>query len=323
MKLKKMLAAGFVLIGMATFCLAQIEKAPGLRSQREVNDVIRLPSGAIGGAPAEPPQIDGVTSVPTNKQRPLFPIDNAFADAPSLEDQAVLIRELGYVGICTRPKSSTPELLAVFDRHGLTVPATYVTLAGKESEVPGHVSKHLELLKGRGTIVWLMLKDEEASDDEAVAVIRQVFDLAAENDLPVALYPHVGCRTSTVKECDRLRELAKRPGLGVSFNLCHFLRQNEDEVLEETIRSVAPNLKLVQINGANDVPMSTTDWGELIKPLGEGDFDVGRVLQTLDEVGYAGPVNLQCYRIPSPAREHLENSMNAWKRYHESPQMAP
>jgi alkaline phosphatase D len=260
---------------------------------------------------------------PANTLRPFFPIDNGLIDVPSLEDQAVLLSDLGYSGICTRPKSSTPELLAVFDRHGLGVLATYVTLTGKEAEVPGHVVEHLSQLNGQGTIVWLMLKDEDASDDQAVAIIRKVADLAAANDLPVVLYPHVGCRTSTVKECDRLRELAERPGLGVSFNLCHFLRQNEDEILEETIRSVASNLKLVQINGANDVPMSTPDWDELIKPLGEGNFDVGRVLRTLDEIGYTGPVNLQCYQVPPPAREHLETSMNAWKRYHESHSARP
>jgi sugar phosphate isomerase/epimerase len=69
--------------------------------------------------------------------------------------------------------------------------------------------------------------------------------------------------------------------------------------------------------------MNTTDWNELIKPLGAGDFDVGRVLRTLDEIGYTGPLNLQCYRIPLPAREHLEVSMRAWLRYHESPETQP
>lgn len=281
------------------------------------NDVIRIKGTATGGVHAEHARLDCLVITPANEPRPFFPMDNGFGDVPSLEDQAVLLKELGYAGICTRPKSSTPELLAVFDRHGLAVAATYVTLSGKEATVPGHVVKHLELLKGRGTIVWLMLKDEDASDAEAVGIIRKVVDLAAANELPVVLYAHVACRTSTVKECDRLRELAIRPGLGVSFSLCHFLRQNEDEVMEETIRSVAPDLKLVQINGANDVPQSTTDWDELIKPLGEGDLDVGRVLRTLDEVGYTGPVNLQCYRVPPPARKHLETSMNAWKQYHE------
>jgi sugar phosphate isomerase/epimerase len=146
-----------------------------------------------------------------------------------------------------------------------------------------------------------------------------MFDLASVNGLPVALYPHVGCRTSTVRECDRLRMLANRPGLGISFTLCHFLRQNEDEEMEETIRAIAPHLKLVQINGANDVPMNNTNWDELIKPLGEGNLDVGRVIRTLDAIGYTGPVNLQCYRVPPPAREHLSKSMKAWRKYHAQP----
>ena len=75
----------------------------------------------------------------------------------------------------------------------------------------------------------------------------------------------------------------------------------------------------MQINGANNVPVRTTDWDELIKPLGEGDLDVGRLIRTLDEIGYSGPVNLQCYRVPPPAREHLTQSMNAWRKYHAQP----
>lgn len=250
---------------------------------------------------------------------PFFALDNGLTDVPSYEDQAKLLKELGYAGICTRPKDSTPDLLAAFDRTGVEVLATYVTVSATSKELPGPVVKHLELLKGRGTIVWLMLTDVDASDEDAVAIIQKVSDAAAVYGLPVVLYPHVGCRTSTVKECDRLRKLANRPGLGISFNLCHFLRQNENDELEDTIRSIAPHLKLVQINGANSVPQSTSDWNELIKPLGQGDFDVGRVLRTLEEIGYTGPVSLQCYNIPLPAQEKLEISMKAWRNYYEQP----
>ena len=83
--------------------------------------------------------------------------------------------------------------------------------------------------------------------------------------------------------------------------------------------TIAPNLKLVQVSGANHVPPGDSSWSELIKPLGEGDFDVGRVFRTLAEIGYQGPVNLQCYQVPPPARAHLEQSMQAWRRYHEHP----
>ena len=243
--------------------------------------------------------------------------DNGLADIPSFEDQARLLKDLGYDGICTRPGDHTAELLAAFDEHRVGVLQTYITLSAKDAGIPAHVEKHFELLAGRGTIIWLMLLDPDASDGEAVAIIRKVCDAAAAHGLSVVLYPHHGCRTSTALECDRLRRLADRPGLGVSFNLCHFLRQNEDELLEETVRSIAPHLRLVQVSGANHVPPDKATWDDLIKPLGEGDFDVGRLFRVLDEIGYTGPVNLQCYRIPPPAQKHLATSMKTWRAYHE------
>lgn len=221
-----------------------------------------------------------------------FANDNGLRDVPTFEAQAKLLKELGYAGICTRPNVATDKLLKAFDEQGLEVLATYVTLSAKDSELPGHVLKHFAALKGRGTIVWLMLLDGDATDGQTVAIIRKVCAAAAENDLPVALYPHVGCRTGTIAECDRLISLAGIPHLGLSFNLCHFLRQHDNSEIESTIRKFAPRLKLVQINGADDVPQSETNWDYLIKPLGEGTLDVGRVIRVLDEVGFTGSVNL-------------------------------
>ncbi len=37
------------------------------------------------------------------------------------------------------------------------------------------------------------------------------------------------------------------------------------------------------------------------------------LLKTLDELGYTGPVGLQCFGIGGDAREHLARSMAAWR----------
>ena len=70
---------------------------------------------------------------------------------------------------------------------------------------------------------------------------------------------------------------------------------------------------LVQINGAEQLDEPKADWQQLIQPLGSGSFDVGRVLKTLDEIDYRGPVTLQCFGIKKPATEHLAASFAAWK----------
>ncbi|MCU0751609.1 MAG: sugar phosphate isomerase/epimerase [Akkermansiaceae bacterium] len=257
-------------------------------------------------------------------EREFCVFDNGLTDIKSAEEQATLLEKLGYEGICTRPAHATEDFFAAMDRHGIKISASYVVLPAKcsESPLPPEIAGHLRKLKGRKSIVWLALTQPDASDEAAISVIRKVCDLAADSGLEVALYPHVGMLTSTTAACERLRKLADRPNLGVSFNLCHFLCQNDPAGLEATLKSVAPHLKLVQISGADEIPPGKPDWQRLIQPLGQGTFDTGRVIRTLDEIGYKGPVNLQCYQIKLPANRHLAASMKAWKtlnKEHERP----
>jgi sugar phosphate isomerase/epimerase len=248
-------------------------------------------------------------------EREFFVFDNGLTDIKSPEDQAALLKKLGYDGICTRPQHATPEFFAAMDRHGVKVTASYVSLAaeGDAPELPAEIGDHLRKLKERGTIVWLTITTENASDQAALAMIRKVCDLAAEHGLEVVLYPHVGYKTNTATECERLRKLADRPNLGVSFSLCHFLCQEDAAGLEASLKALAPHLKLVQISGADVIPPGKPDWQRLIQPLGQGSFDMRRVIRTLDEIGYKGPVNLQCYAIQQPAEKHLAASIEAWR----------
>jgi len=247
----------------------------------------------------------------------LFPFDNGLTDVKSVEDQAALLKELGYAGICTRPQHATEQLFAAFDKHGLKVMATYVVLKAKPNDcpVPQQIIDHINSLKGRNTIIWLGVTGK-TTDDVALAAIGKVADLAKANGLQTVLYPHVGFYTDTVKNCLRLVKKANRPDLGLSFNVCHFLKQNAHTELEATIRAAAPHIKLVQINGAVRNENRKAGWDQLIQPLGQGNFDLMRVLRTLRQVGYNGPYNLQCYKINQPARDHLKASMEAWKKYH-------
>jgi sugar phosphate isomerase/epimerase len=69
----------------------------------------------------------------------------------------------------------------------------------------------------------------------------------------------------------------------------------------------------VSINGA-DTFDPQPGWDKYIQPLGQGNFDIARFLATLDELGYRGPIGLQCYGIGGDAREHLARSMEAWRK---------
>lgn len=252
-------------------------------------------------------------------RRPFFIFDNGVTDIPSVEEQAKLLKALGYDGMCTRPKHANDKLFAAFERQGLRIWGTYIVLPARKSEnmVTPEAAEHIKGLKGSNTIIWLSLTNAKATDDEAVAVIRTICDLAHENGLEVVLYPHVNFKTDTLKTCERLRQAVNRANLGLSFTLCHFLAQNDAGTLEATLQAAAPHLKLVQLSGADKIPPGKPDWKALIQPLGQGTFDVGRVFRCLDKIGYRGPVNLQCYKIPLPAKEHLTMSMEAWKKYNQ------
>jgi sugar phosphate isomerase/epimerase len=248
-------------------------------------------------------------------EREFFVFDNGLSDIKSAGEQAALLQRLGYDGICTRPERANDDFFTAMDRHGIKISATYLTLPAKggEPQVPPHIADHIRKLKGRNTIVWLALTDAKAADEAAVSVIRKVCDLSADIGLDVVLYPHVGLKTRSSAECERLRKLADRANLGVSFNLCHFLCQDDPAGMEAALKPLAPHLKLVQISGADEIPPGKPDWQRLIQPLGQGTFDIRRVIRTLDQIGYKGPVNLQCYQIKQPASQHLAASMEAWK----------
>ena len=250
-------------------------------------------------------------------EREFFVFDNGLKDVKFPEDQAALLQKLGYKGICTRPDNATPEFLAAMDRHGIRISATFLSLEANSvgQELSDQVKNHILEIKDRKPFVWLAIKNGDASDDAAVSLIRKISDLSAKNGLEVVLYPHIHFKLATPADCERFRKLADRPNLGTSFALCHFLALEDAAGLEATFKEISPHLKLVQISGADAIPPpGEPQWEQLIQPLGQGTFDMTRVMRALDSIGYKGPVNLQCFEIKQPAEQHLATSMEAWKK---------
>ncbi len=68
------------------------------------------------------------------------------------------------------------------------------------------------------------------------------------------------------------------------------------------------------VNGADSGDTRAMGWDKLIRPLGEGSFDNAKLLRLLDDVGFKGPVVLQCYNLKQPAAAHLAISMAGWHR---------
>jgi len=97
------------------------------------------------------------------------------------------------------------------------------------------------------------------------------------------------------------------------FNLCHWLRVDKQRDYQSLLKRAMPRLWAVSINGA-DSRDDKPGWDHYIQPLDKGSFNVAALLATLKELGYKGPIGLQCYGIGGDAREHLARSMIAWRK---------
>jgi hypothetical protein len=84
------------------------------------------------------------------------------------------------------------------------------------------------------------------------------------------------------------------------------------------LQQAVPRLWPVSINGADDHD-ENPGWSRYIQPLDSGNFDVATFLKTLRNLGYNGPVGLQCYGIAGDVRVHLARSMAAWCKMSATP----
>jgi len=254
---------------------------------------------------------------------PFFALCHDTHDAKkrTAEQQAAMLKELGYDGCAHLWLQGVPERLKTLDAHGLKLFQIYVRVniaPGKRPYDP-RLKEAVALLKGRDTILGLLVTggkpSDPALDPRAVEVLREIADLAAEQGVRVALYPHANNWIERVEDALRVVRKADRKNLGVMLNLCHWLKVGgEEKGLEPLLKDAAPHLFVVTINGADAGLGRRGGWDKLIQPLGSGTFDVYALLKTLRNLGYTGPIGLQCYGLRGDARDHLARSIAAWRK---------
>ncbi len=256
---------------------------------------------------------------PAKPVRPFYAFQDGMVGMP-IADQAKLLKDLGYNGIeYEGALQQISEMLQLLDAQGLKLYAIY-TGANVDPAKPPYdpaLKSAIAQLKGRDAAISLHVQGGKASstdqDDRAVAIIREIADMAEASGVRVSLYPHTWFYVARVEDAVRLAKKVDRKNVGVSFNLCHFLKQDDEKNIDVRLQEALPYLFLVSINGTDGGATQSLDWNRLIQPLDRGNFDVGRLLKTLDRLGYAGPVGLQCYAIPGDPRENLKRSINAWR----------
>ena len=250
-----------------------------------------------------------------------FCMDTHDSQKRTLEQQAALLEELGYDGAGHLWLDNLEERIKTLDAHGLRLFQVYLQVniaADANSPYDPRLKESLPLLRGRKTMLALLMSgaapSDPALDERAVALVQEIADMANEAGVRVALYPHSGNWLEHVEDGLRIVQKAKRPNVGVMFNLCHWLKVDDEKNLKPLLTSAMPHLFAVSIHGADRAEEIHAGTGNWIQPLGNGSFDVGALLDTLRELGYQGPVGLQCYGIPGDARDHLTKSITAWRR---------
>ena len=255
------------------------------------------------------------------KEQPFFPfcIDWHDAGKRTFEEQAAMLKALGYAGVGHIWLDRVEERIRTLDAAGLKLfQITMVVDVGPNPKPQDARFKEvLALARGRHVQFCLLVNGMRPSDPSvdahAVGILRGMSDAAKESGAQLLLYPHQGSWIERVEDSVRVADKVDRPNVGVMFNLCHWLRVDRGRDYRPLLRKAMPRLWAVSINGADDFDPEP-GWGRYIQPLDRGTFDTAGLLRALGELGYHGPVGLQCYGIGGDAREHLARSMAAWKK---------
>jgi sugar phosphate isomerase/epimerase len=249
-----------------------------------------------------------------------FCIDTHDAKKRNLEQQATLLKELGYDGVGHLWLNNIPERLKTLDAAGLKLFQITMTVditPGKQAYDP-KLKEVMPLLKGRGVQFLLLMNgmkpSDPAGDARAVEIIREMAALARDSGAQVLLYPHSYMWMERIEDAVRVAEKVDRPNVGVMFNLCHWLRVSKDRNYKPLLAKAMPRLWAVSISGADEFD-DQPGWAHYIQPLGRGSFDMLAFLKTLRQLGYTGPIGLQCFGIPGDVRDNLAESIKAWRGY--------
>jgi sugar phosphate isomerase/epimerase len=239
---------------------------------------------------------------PTTFAPPLFAFQNGVGFG-SLEEEAASLKALGYDGVGSTNLNRLEERIAAYEAAGLKVFSIYVNLGDQR------IAAAIPLLKDRQATIELTVRKK--IDDAAIQEIRELADLAAKANVRIALYPHNGFTIATIDPAIKLVEQVDRPNVGLMFNLCHFLKNEKQANLEETLARAGKRIFAVSTCGADN---DGRDWGALIQPLDKGSFEQARLFDTLKTIGFQGAVGIQCYAVKGDKRKNLERTAHAWKQ---------
>lgn len=245
---------------------------------------------------------------------------NAESDAPDY--WANLVQEVGFDGMELIGLDRLDSMLPELKKNDLRLFALYIKIKPEQPQpYDARLKDYITNLKNTGLHLWVHVHNEKyepsnpVGDEACIKVITELAEFSNHYGVKIAFYPHSNFWLEKLDDGIRLAQKINKPNVGTVFNLCHFLKEDETNKLEEKIEKAMPHLFLVSINGADKGDTHNMNWDRLIQPLGEGTYNVLNVLQILKKNGYKNPVGLQCYNIQGKPELFLKKSMAKWKEY--------
>jgi sugar phosphate isomerase/epimerase len=261
---------------------------------------------------------------------PFFAMDNIARGGP--DTVPAMLSELGYDGYGGRVPD---EIMApAITAKGLKFFNGYhvIDLNPAQPAPNEKLRAWLAAMSKYDTTLWLGINKVTRADGTPYAVssteadefvlsqIRAIAEAAAAQHVRVALYPHTGFWMARVDDAQRLADKINRPDVGLTFNLCHWLKvEGSERDPLPVLRTALPRLMFVSISGADTGDTRIYGWERLIQPLDAGTYDLEKFVRQLRALGYQGPVGFQGYNIKGDPREVLARSIAAWRKFTAAP----
>ena len=255
-------------------------------------------------------------------QPAFFAMDTAARLEPT--ECAQTLAELGYAGLGGRPATAKAHAAAL-KAKGLAFFNGYhvANFPSGQAELPTDLTQAVDGLAGTGGTLWLAINKvtlplglamgPEYGDTVVVPQLRQLLAYARTKGVKISLYPHAGFWAAQFETCVRVAGKVDDPSLGVTFNLCHWLKvEGSERDPLPLIKEALPRLNFITINGADTGDTRNLGWDRLIQPLGRGTYDVGSFVAKARAFGYRGPFGFQGYGIRMEPKELLRETMVGW-----------
>ncbi len=254
-------------------------------------------SGRIAGAPVS----WGVIEIPDWGYQ--MPADRVLKEASSLGLPAV---EAGPEGLLPTDPAEVSDLLAGYDLGlvGGFVPAILHDPARRESEL-ALVERRAEFFAAAGAdVVVLAAVSGSESFGELVELgdgawktlfesLKMVEEICARHGIAVSLHHHYG---TVVERDDQLKRFLEGSEMGLCLDTGHLAIGGSDPV--EIAELAGPRVNHVHLKdvdlevagrlAARELSFKEAAQKNAFRPLGDGDVDVGGVVDRLESSGYRG-----------------------------------